>query len=96
MKIYIDINDGYKCYAEQRGGLLEYDEPFFDGKCAEYIGGYICKPVGYELNGKHADVQMIYPCIDSVELERIQAKYEHDRLAEYEAAFAEIEKALGV
>ena len=33
MKIYIDTNDGFKCYPTNTGDLLEYEESFFDGKC---------------------------------------------------------------
>ena len=38
MKIYIDTNDGFKCCTTDTGGLLEYEEPFFNGKCPEFIG----------------------------------------------------------
>lgn len=47
MKIYIDTNDGFKCYPTNTGDLLEYEESFFDGKCPEFIESYRCKPVGY-------------------------------------------------
>ena len=45
MKIYIDTNDGFKCYPTNTGGLLEYEESFFDGKCSEFIESYRCKPI---------------------------------------------------
>ncbi|MBQ1235457.1 MAG: hypothetical protein IIX72_00620 [Oscillospiraceae bacterium] len=87
MKIYIDVNDGYKCYASDKGGLLEYEDEFFDGKCVEFIEGYVCKPVGYEQDGKYADVTNIYPWKNYSELYIAQLEYE---LADADAALAEL------
>lgn len=98
MKIYIDTNDGFKCYATDSGSLLEYEESFFDGKCPEFIEGYRCKPDGYEwvVDGEiyvQSNGIMVSPWKDYSELERIQFQYE---IAQYEAALSEIEAALGV
>ena len=39
MIVYIDAE--YKCHTQNDGMMLAVDAPFFDGKCAEYIEGYI-------------------------------------------------------
>lgn len=101
MKIYIDTNDGFKCYTTDTGGLLEYEEPFFDGKCPEFIGSYRCKPVGYEWvteNGEviQADCKLVAPWKDLSNAYAAQAAYVTQQNAQYEAALSEIEVALGV
>lgn len=101
MKIYIDTNDGFKCYTTDTGGLLEYEEPFFNDKCPEFIGSYRCKPVGYEWvteNGEviQADCKLVAPWKDLGEAHAAQAAYVTAQNAQYEAALTEIEAALGV
>lgn len=101
MKIYIDTNDGFKCHTTDTGGLLEYEESFFDGKCSEFIGSYRCKPVGYEWvteNGEviQADCKLLVPWKDLGEAYAAQAAYVTAQNAQYEAALTEIEAALGV
>lgn len=101
MKIYIDTNDGFKCYPTNTGGLLEYEEPFFDGKCPEFIRSYRCKPVGYRCvseNGEffRADCKFLAPWKDLSEAYVAQAAYVTAQNAQYEAALTEIEAALGV
>ena len=101
MKIYIDTNDGFKCYPTNTGGLLEYEESFFDGKCSEFIESYRCKPVGYEWvteNGEviQADCKLVAPWKDLGEAYAVQAEYVTAQNAQYEAALTEIEAALGV
>ena len=101
MKIYIDTNDGFKCYPTDAGDLLEYEESFFDGKCPEFLGSYRCKPVGYEWvteNGEviQADCKLVAPWKDLGEAYAAQAAYVTAQNAQYEAALSEIEVALGV
>ena len=101
MKIYIDTNDGFKCYPTNTGDLLEYEEPFFDGKCPEFIESYRCKPVGYEWvteNGEviQADCKLVTPWKDLSEAYAAQTAYLERQNAQYEAALSEIEVALGV
>lgn len=101
MKIYIDTNDGFKCYPTNTVGLLEYEESFFDGKCPEFIESYRCKPVGYEWateNGEviQADCKLVAPWKDLGEAYAAQAAYVTAQNAQYEAALTEIEAALGV
>lgn len=101
MKIYIDTNDGFKCCSTDTGGLLEYEEPFFDGKCSEFIESYRCKPVGYRWvseNGEffRADCKLLAPWKDLSNAYAAQAAYVTQQNAQYEAALSEIEAALGV
>ena len=101
MKVYIDINNGFKCYPTDTGGLLEYEESFFDGKCSEFIESYRCKPVGYEWvteNGEviRADCKLLAPWKDLGEAYAAQAAYVTAQNAQYEAALTEIEAALEV
>lgn len=101
MKIYIDTNDGFKCYTTDIGGLLEYEESFFDGKCSEFIESYRCKPVGYEWvpeNGEviQAGCKLVAPWKDLSEAYMAQTAYLERQNAQYEAALTEIEAALGV
>ena len=101
MKIYIDTDDGFKCYTTDTGGLLEYEESFFNGKCPEFIESYRCKPVGYEWiteNGEviQADCKLLVPWKDLGEAYAAQTVYLTAQNAQYEAALTEIETALGV
>ena len=101
MKIYIDTDDGFKCYTTDTSGLLEYEEPFFNGKCPEFIESYRCKPVGYEWiteNGEviQADCKLLVPWKDLGEAYAAQTVYLTAQNAQYEAALTEIETALGV
>lgn len=101
MKIYIDTNDGFKCYTTDTGGLLEYEESFFEGKCSEFIESYRCKPVGYEWvteNGEviRADCKLVAPWKDLSEAYAAQTAYLGEQNAQYEAALTEIEAALEV
>lgn len=101
MKIYIDTDDGFKCYTTDTGGLLEYEEPFFNNKCQEFIESYRCKPVGHEWiteNGEviQADCKLVAPWKDLGEAYAAQTAYVTAQNAQYEAALTEIEAALGV
>ena len=80
MKIYIDTDDGFKCYTTDTGDLLEYEEPFFNNKCQEFIESYRCKPVGHEWiteNGEviQADCKLVAPWKDLSEAYAAQAAY---------------------
>lgn len=94
MKIYID--SGCKCHVSNDGTMREFDVPFFDGKCAEFIEGYRYVPSGerwIKPDGEFFRGEMISPWKDYNGLDRAQKEYE---LAQYEAALSAIEKALGV
>lgn len=101
MKIYIDTDDGFKCYTTDTGGLLKYEEPFFNDKCQEFIESYRCKPVGHEWiteNGEviQADCKLLVPWKDLGEAYAAQAAYVTAQNVQYEAALAEIEATLEV
>lgn len=92
MKIYIDINDGFKCYTTDTGGLLEFEESRFEGKCPEFIEGYRCKPVGYTWTDENGNVfdsncKMIAPWKPYAELYIAQLEYD---LADADAALTEL------
>lgn len=79
MKIYIDTNDGFKCYPTNTGGLLEYEESFFDGKCPEFIKGYRLIPAGEKWilpNGIFLKGLIVVPWKDHNYLQTIQEAYE--------------------
>lgn len=81
MKIYIDINDGFKCYGSPADGLHEVEESLFDGKCPEFIEGYRCKPVGYTWTDGHGNVydencKVLAPWKNNTELEKAQLEYD--------------------
>ena len=101
MKIYIDTNDGFKCCTTDTGGLLEYEEPFFNGKCPEFIGSYRCKPVGYRWvseNGEfiRADCKLLAPWKDLSEAYAAQAAYLEQLLAAAQAQTTDMQAALEV
>ena len=86
MKIYIDSN--YKCHALPGEGLREFDVPFFDGKCAEFIEGYRYIPKDEEWVRSDGEVfkgEMIAPWKNYAELYIAQLEYD---LADADAALA--------
>lgn len=103
MKIYID--SGYKCHVSNDGNMREFDVPFFDGKCTEFIGGYRYVPSGETWtrgDGQTFTGEMIAPCRDYSQILEIQTAVDRAQaqaqqtINEYEQALTEIEKALGV
>lgn len=44
MRIYVDINNDFKCYTSNAGAMREIDLEFFDGKCKAFIEGFRCIP----------------------------------------------------
>ena len=103
MKIYID-ND-YKCHVTDDGTMREFDVPFFDGKCTEFIEGYRFVPSGEtwtRADGQTFTGEMITPCRDYSQILEIQTAVDRAQaqaqqtINEYEQALTEIEIALGV
>ena len=87
MTIYID-ND-YKCHAAPGEGLREFDVPFFDNKCKEFIEGYRYVPAGEEWTREDGMIftgVMITPWIDYRELIVYQVQYLEDQLADADRA----------
>lgn len=88
MKIYIDSQN--KCHVSPGEGLREFDVPFFDGKCPEFIEGYIYLPPGetwVRKDGRVFDTEMITPWKDSNILRIAQLEYD---LADADAALKEL------
>ena len=98
MKIYIDSE--CKCHTTNPDNMFrEFEVDFFDGKCTAFIEGYRYCPAGESYIRDDGEVfhgECITPWKPHSELETAQREYERQLLAEYEAALAEIEAALGV
>lgn len=104
MTIYIDSD--YKCHITTADGLTAVETDYFNGKCAAYIEGYHFVPAGQTWTRPDGVVfqgEMVSPWKPWRELDAAQRAYEQEQLeslsaqnAEYEAALAEIEAALGV
>lgn len=95
MKIYIDINDGFKCHTTDTGGLLEYEESFFDGKCSEFIEGYRLIPAGEKWimpDGTFLKGLIVVPWKDYDYLQTVQEAYEQGQ----DEILTTVESALGV
>lgn len=103
MRIYID--NEYKCHVSNDGTMREFDVPFFDGKCTEFIEGYRYVPseeTWTRKDGQTFKGEMITPCRDYSQISEIQTAVDRAQaqaqqtITEYEQALTEIEKALGV
>ena len=96
MTIYID-ND-YKCYVSAAEGRKAIETNEFDGKCPEWIESYRFVPEGetWTREDGEAFTNMAAPWKDLGEAYVAQAAYATAQNAQYEAALAEIEAALGV
>lgn len=86
MKIYID-ND-YKCHVSADGTMREFDVPFFDGKCTEFVEGYRYIPDGEVwVNPDGVECSGTSPWKPYTELYIAQLEYD---LADADAALAEL------
>lgn len=104
MTIYIDSD--YKCHTATADDLTAVETNVFDGMCPAYIDGYRFVPAGATWTRPDGVVfqgEMVCPWKPWRELDAAQRAYEQEQLgslsaqnAEYEAALAEIEAALGV
>lgn len=102
--IYIDSE--FKCHIANDGTMTAVETDFFDGKCDAYIEGYRFIPSGktwVREDGVEFSGEMVAPWKPWDELDKAQREYEREQYAavaaqnaEYEAALAEIETALGV
>ena len=96
MKIYID--NEYKCHVSNDGNMREFDLPFFDGKCAEWIESFRFVPEGDTWTREDGEVfkgEMTAPWKDLSEAYTAQIAYLERQNAQYEAALSELEVALG-
>lgn len=99
-KVYIDP-DTFLCHTSQNndGTRIPYETKVLDGKCDEYIESCRCIPPGYSWmrsDGEVFEGEMVTLLKPLEDVDEAQREYERKLLAEYEAALAEIEKALGV
>ena len=97
MTIYIDSE--YKCHAVNGGAMREFDVPFFDGKCEEWIESYRYVPAGevwVRSDGVMFSGEMVSPWKDLTDAYAAQAAYLSGQTAQYEAALSAIESALEV
>lgn len=92
MTIYIDSE--YKCHVDDANGLTAVETDAFDGKCEEYIEGYVYVPPGEELERGEAVIkgEAMFPWKPYEDLERAQRQHEHDELEDMREAL----KLLGV
>lgn len=91
MTIYID-ND-YKCHVSDDGTMREFDVPFFDGKCPEFVEGYRYIPEGEVwVNSEGVGCSGTSPWVDYNKLYMAQLEYE---LEQTKAELADADAALG-
>ncbi len=91
MIVYIDKN--FKCHTQNDGMMLEVDAPFFDGKCTEYVEGYIFVPKDKSLtleNGAVFHGEFAVPWKPYTQLDSAQREYERQLLEEYAEALKEL------
>lgn len=87
MTIWIDKD--YKCHAAPGEGLREFDVPFFNNKCEEFVEGYRYVPEGEEWtreDGMTFAGEMITPWVDYRDLLVYQAAYLEEQLADADGA----------
>ena len=88
MTIYIDPD--YKCHVSNDGTMREFDVPFFDSKCPEFIEGYRYVPSGETWereDGIEFKGEMISPWKPYIELYIAQLEYD---LADADSALNEL------
>ena len=93
MIVYIDSDN--KCHAANDGTMLAVENGIFDGKCNEFIEGYLFVPHGEPEAREDGDVftaGMAAPWKEFAELDAVQREYESQLLAEYTEAL----KVVGV
>lgn len=97
MLIYID--DDFKCHVENNGTMRAYELPEFDGKCTEFIEGHRHVPAG-EIWVREDNIAFeggaTFPWKDSAELDKAQAKYEHELLEQFRAELDDADAALAI
>lgn len=77
MTIYVDKE--FKCHMTDDGTRRAVEIEFFNGKCAEFIEGYRCVPVGENWTREDGEVfhgEMVAPWKDYAQLAQCQAIYE--------------------
>ena len=93
MTIYIDSD--YKCSLSDDGTMREFDLPFFDGKCAEFVEGYRYVPSGEtwtRADGHAFAGEMIAPWRNYSEIAEIQTAVDRTQAQADEEIAALIEE----
>lgn len=91
MKIYVDIDNDFKCYTSSAGAMREIDLVFFDGKCKAFIEGFRCIP---STDAAGNEICTVFAWRDYALLEEFQRQYE-ELIAQQEDMKAALE-LLGV
>ena len=89
MIVYLDYD--YKCHSENDGTMTEAQTSFFDGKCKEFIEGYLFIPSGEIWTREDGMVftgEMIAPWKPYSELDAAQRMYEKELLSETQEALS--------
>ena len=92
-KIYID--NEYKVHVDPIEGGREFDTDFFDGRCKQFIEGYLFVPSGETWTSPDGVIfngEMITPFMPSEQLEAYQTAYEQaqaETQAELDIAYRE-------
>lgn len=73
MKIYVDINNDFKCYTSNTGTMREIDLEFFDGKCKAFIEGFRCIPA---TDASGNEIHTVFAWREFSLLEEFQRQYE--------------------
>lgn len=90
MKIYVDLNNDFKCYTSNAGTMKEIDLEFFDGKCKAFIEGFCCIP---STDAAGNEIYTVFAWREFSLLEEFQRQYEEliAQQADMQAALAVLE-----
>lgn len=91
MKIYVDIDNDFKCYTSNADTMREIDLEFFDGKCKAFIEGFCCIPT---TDASGNEIYTVFAWRYYALLEEFQRQYE-ELIAQQEDMKAALE-LLGV
>lgn len=91
MRIYVDINNDFKCYTSNTGTMRKIDLEFFDGKCKAFIEGFRCIP---STDASNNEIYTVFAWREFSLLEEFQRQYE-ELIAQQEDMKAALE-LLGV
>ena len=90
MRIYVDINNDFKCYTSNAGAMREINLEFFDGKCKAFIEGFRCIPA---TDASGNEIFTVFAWREFSLLEEFQRQYEEllAEQADMQAALAVLE-----
>ena len=92
----VSIDSDYKCHVSNDGTMREFDVPFFDGKCNEFIEGYRYVPADEtwtRADGEEFKGEMIAPWKNYTELYIAQLEYEVEQYKANAVSIADAESA---